>query len=1050
MASNLWKAVVGWGLFLLASQGSGQGTKPRVYRFDCGTPTSLLKVGWMRVTHETVFTPERGYGWLRPADTSFDRSALFVPDWLKPTVRKKFPLDNMLRDGVFDKGELTFRVLVPDGEYWLVVSIGDERATRRNMSVIANGVVIADRVTTQTSWGGYATTRTFRQRLKVAGGRLDISFRHDGDGNSVLGIEVVPFVPYPIRFADGKWQTASTDKDLRQGVEALNRRDWRQAQKFFERLRSPLMRAVAFAALANLLDVPEEKAHPLLEQAIKVAEHVLQRTLPNAPDSLLAYELRRVATNYLRARRFMTMLAYEHAVRETGLTFARRLRMAEDWLMQITEDDPLFDRAALNLGRIHYWLWREGGSAEEKALADKWFDALKKRQPFAQLVRLYTGEQKAWGAEYLVGAEGMPEWAVKMREAMGRLLSVLRWWIDHRQLDNGELGGGYGDDVEMLRQWHVFIAGADDATVRRGWLKLAHGVWHSGYIDPERGYAKEASDVQHSAEPIADTHPAMIGLDHGNPVWVERCMKTVRTMRDFWTGINAKGHRHFKSAFIGATEMNTNPPWGVDVPCNGRATRAGLWLGWYNRNPTVVQLFREWMDAWVEDIMREENGKPAGVVPPAVAFETDRIGGYGKNWHEPNLYWSYFNWPGYTEKIYDHLLAVYDWTGDEKYLKPIEAAMALAMEWKRNPVPDPPMGSRMWVARALYHGMAEVIGKYRMLTGRTHFDDYLREQGSPYMRFLLTGDKRALIAACESVAKSIRTNFELLTSEVLFTDRVAVTQHPMWSMMTGGASLPYFYPCYFVTWQNTGAHFAALVTHADAQSLKVLACHFEPQPKTVVMRLWRLEPGAYEVRVGIDADGDDGMDAVTERRRLDVTERGEGVAVQLLPRRVQVIEVKKQSALSSPVPAFWDRPDLAVGDQDVRVGNTTTQEGWLPPWQPRFVRFAHEVPVIVTVYNIGKHSTPPAIVTLWAQQKGQWQPVTKVEVPVLKAPDDLSPSSHTVTLRWRPKQTGEWLLRVTVEPMTPCHEITRRNNAVFFRVRLVADRQGSAKHSKSR
>ncbi len=365
--------------------------------------------------------------------------------------------------------------------------------------------------------------------------------------------------------------------------------------------------------------------------------------------------------------------------------------------------------------------------------------------------------------------------------------------------------------------------------------------------------------------------------------------------------------------------------------------------------------------------------------------------------------------------------------------------MALAMEWRRSPVSDPPVGSRMWAARVLYQNMAETIGKYRMLTGRTHFDDYLREQGSPYMRFLLTGDRRALIAACESVAKSIRTNFELLTSEVLFTDRVAVTQQPMWSMMTGGVGPPYFYPCYFLTWRNTGAHFAALVTHADAQSLKVLTCHFGPQPKTVAMRLWRLEPGVYEVRVGTDADGDDEMDAVTEGQRLNLTERGEELTVRLLPRRVQVIEVKKQSALPWPVPAFSDRPDLAAGDQDVRVGKTAAQEGWLPPWQPAVVRSAHEVPVTVVVHNIGRHPTPAAVVTLWERQKGRWEPVTRAKVPVLKASDDLSPSSHTITLRWRLGQTGEQLLRVTVEPMNHCYEITRSNNVIHRSVRVVAD-----------
>lgn len=522
-----------------------------VLRFDCGTSDSPVKRGWIRIAHDTVYTRERGYGWLRPASSSFDRTEVFIPGWLKASIVQKPQLDDVLRDGVFDKQDISFRVDVPDGQYWVVVSIGDEGATRRNMSVYANGIAIADNVTTQTSWGGYATTRTFRKRVKVSNGKLELTFRHNGDGNSVLGIEVISFVPYPIWFANGKWHCSSMDANLRRGLDAVNKRAWQRTRDSFERISEPLLRAVAFAVLADVLDVPEDEAHAMVKQAIKLAERLMHAVALDSHDGILAYELKRVCSNYLRARRFMRMLAYGHATKRTGFTFSRRLRMAEDWCQQITEYDPLFDRACLNIGRIHYWLWREGGNASEKRIADKWFAILKQRQPFNRLVRIYTGEQIPWGAEYITDVEGMPQWAVKQREAMGRLLEVIRWWIENRQLDNGEMGGGYGDDVEMLRQWHVFIGGADDAIVKRGWLKLAHGVWYSGTI--ERGYSRAASDVQHSAEPTADTQPAMVGLDYGNPVWVERCMETMKLMRDFWTGINARGHRHFKSAFIGAT-----------------------------------------------------------------------------------------------------------------------------------------------------------------------------------------------------------------------------------------------------------------------------------------------------------------------------------------------------------------------------------------------------------------------------------------------------------------------------------------------------------------
>ncbi len=1008
------------------------------WRFDCGTATSPVKVGWIQLTPETIYTPERGYGWLRPPSTAFDRTEIFVPDWLKPTVRKRFVPDEVLRDGVFDQKDLTFRVDVPDGEYWLIVSIGDEQATRRNMSIFANGIPVAEKVTTQTSWGGYATTRTVRKHLRVAGGKLEITFRHEGDGNSVLGIEVISFVPYPLRFVEGKWQAEDTDPLLRQVAAALNQKDWRQSQKLFDRLRDPLKRAVALAALANDLQMPEEKAHTLLSQALQAAEQILRRMPLNSSEGILASELRRIGSNYLHARQFMTMLSYQHATQQTGMTFSRRLQMAADWLEEITDNDPLFDRALLNLLRIRYWIWREGGDAREKAAADAYLQLLQKRQPEAKLVRLYAGEKVVWDGELTATEPEIPLWATRCHEAIGRLLTVLRWWIDNRQLENGELGGGYGDDVEMLRQWHVFLAGADDETVKRGWLKLAHGVWWSGLMDTEGGYVKEASDVQHSAEPMADTHPALIGLDYGNPVWIERCMATAKTMRDVWTAINAKGHRHFRSSYFGAKEVNTKPPFCVDVPMNARATRPLLWGGWYNQNPTVVNLLREWMDAWVEDTLREEESKPAGVSPAAITFATDRFAQYG-SWFEPNLGWSYFNWDAFyhLHKLYDHTLAVYGWTRDEKYLRPIETAMALAMEWKRNPIPDPPKGSRQWAARLLYLNMAPTVEKYRILTGRTQFDDYLKEHGSPYMRFLLTGDKKALIAACEEVSANLRTNFELLTNEVLFTDRIAVTQQPMWAMMTGGVGTPYFYPCYFVTWQKTGDHFAALVTHTDHRSLKVLAVNFEPKAKGVILRPWRLEAGVYEMRVGVDKDGDDEPDIILQRQRVALTERGQEIPIPLPSRKVAVIELSKGDELPQPVPAFHDRPDLAIGDQDVFIGEREHQSRQVRPWQDLTVPTNKEVRVMVVVHNIGCHKAPSCLVQLWVNDKGGWLLVGKAKGPSLDAPNDLTPRRYSVPFRWRPSSAGERLLKVTVTPLEACHEITRRNNSLVRKVQVI-------------
>jgi len=1026
------------------------------YRFDCGTETSPVKSGFTRVTEKTGYTPARGYGWLTQPDESFDADHVFIPDHLEQyTVNKPEPGD-MQRDGVNSKikNDLTFRVDLPDGKYFFALTVGSELRSCKKMHIYLDGKAFAEDVTTMTSWGGYATYKTFRRPVQVTGGKAEITVKHkwktvtpeeetispEEQTNSVLGIEFIPYVPYEISFADGKWQSPNTDGHLQKGLKGLNNHKWPTAQKSFEKIEKPILRATALAALADLLEVPEKDAHVILEKAVRIADKIIQDA-PNSQDACLAGELKRIAECYLRASDFLNMLGYMRAFEQTGFNFPRRMKMAVMWLEQINEEEPLCNRAYLNLGRVHYGYWKEGGSKEDDVQFRKYFDVLKERQPDNRLVQMYGGKEIPWGEEYTEGIEGMPAWAVKQREAMGRLMAVLHWWMNNRQLDNGEMGGGYGDDVEMLRQWHVYLGGADDPTVRLGWRKIAHGVWFSRVID-QTGYSIGASDVQHSAEPMSDSHPALIGLDYGNPVWVERCLLTMQLMRDYWTGINKRGHRHFKSCWFGAKELSNEKKFEVDLPCCGRATRPGLWLGWYQRNPAVVKLFSEWMDAWAEDIMRQEDGKPAGIVPASITFEEDRVGGNSDTWWwDKDLYWSYFKFPGYIDLLYDHLLAVYDWTGDEKYLKPIEAGLDMVLEITRNPPKESPQeGSRAWAVSAMYSRMARTAAKYRLFTGNTKYDEYLKKKGSPYIKFLLTGDKKPLIEGCESAAAGARNNFEFKTTEVLWTDRVSVSQEPMWGMYTGGVDIAYYYPSYVVTWKNSGPHFAALVARADKKSLKVLACNFEDKTKQVQMNVWRLQVGSYQLKAGPDADNDDKMDEVTTSRLFDVTDRGTPVDLSIPARSVQVVEISQRASLPQSASDLVDRPDPAVGDQDLLVGITPdqldTMKDWIRPDRQVEVKLTDAIPVTIVVHNLGRRGVDHVRVKLVQHRQEELIDVAETEVS-LKGLDGLEPSRKAIVFKWNPGKAGDYKLQVVLEPVPSQREITRVNNTFTRAVRVT-------------
>jgi hypothetical protein len=81
-----------------------------------------------------------------------------------------------------------------------------------------------------------------------------------------------------------------------------------------------------------------------------------------------------------------------------------------------------------------------------------------------------------------------PEWAVTQRRLATRLESITRWWVERRQQSNGEIGGGWRSDVEMLRQWALQALGLGTPVAATGIRKLANG------------YTREVGDAGHSKE----------------------------------------------------------------------------------------------------------------------------------------------------------------------------------------------------------------------------------------------------------------------------------------------------------------------------------------------------------------------------------------------------------------------------------------------------------------------------------------------------------------------------------------------------------------------
>ena len=114
--------------------------------------------------------------------------------------------------------------------------------------------------------------------------------------------------------------------------------------------------------------------------------------------------------------------------------------------------------------------------------------------------------------DYSAGKQGAPPWAAEVYEAFNRELDLAEWWIRNRQAADGSLGGGWGDDVEILRTFGTSLIICPDSSplTLDGVRKLANGAWDSGSIDREAGYFASVSDTEHSGEWTADTLTAMV------------------------------------------------------------------------------------------------------------------------------------------------------------------------------------------------------------------------------------------------------------------------------------------------------------------------------------------------------------------------------------------------------------------------------------------------------------------------------------------------------------------------------------------------------------
>ncbi|TCC96621.1 tetratricopeptide repeat protein [Pedobacter hiemivivus] len=767
--------------------------------------------------------------------------------------------------------------------------------------------------------------------------------------------------------------------------------------------------AVVKISSASLAAVQNIEFRPITRQKISTLTGF-------EPDTVAVKHLRGdFAVKYLKASYYYDLGAWSKSAKTSGINFTFRMYLAADMLEQIAafENDPLYDKAIYLLAKIHYWLDQEDNDPYHEAEARKYFTILKKKYPDAELIKMYLGEQIPFEVADHVDGKGAPQWAVKQHEAMQRMLKIIYWWVNERQEANGELGGKYGDDVEILRWWLPAILGADDATAKRGYMRLADGVWNSGIM--ERGFAKKIDDVEHAAELFRDTHPSMFMIRYGDPEYIERCLISMQNFEKVWTGITPKGHRHFKSCYLSATAVLEQAPMNVDVPLNARAVLPGLWAAWYNRNPTLIKLFSEWGNAWVADAARTDGGKPAGVLPAAIAFADDGIGAHTGKWYDPGLEYDYYKWEslGHVNEMQAQLIGMYGITSNTAFLKPVNSCYDLMIGAAQEKLPEnPEQGSLNWVKKVLLQGgvdkggadnpMTDVFAMAGRISNSSKYDEFIALHGNPYNKYLVNKDPETINKGFEELLNSLRYNFPLLTTEVKYTDRVYVRgSELLFGMYTGHFGSGYEYPSTVATWKNTGPDMGVFVRHGDATSATVSLYNFG-ETRTVTMQTWLLEPGTYKLSSGTDTNDDGEIDADQLERILVLKERVNQVQLQVPAGKLQAVRIEQLKAY----PKIEAAADVALSDRDISIANDQLS---------------------VKIHNVGNVTAKNIRVELWAGSRK----IGLSKIAEIPAPNDLVPRWKKISFKIN---TGMAISAISVRVFTDHPEITTLNNTASYRL----------------
>jgi hypothetical protein len=469
---------------------------------------------------------------------------------------------------------------------------------------------------------------------------------------------------------------------------------------------------------------------------------------------------------------------------------------------------------------------------------------------------------------------GVPLWAFRQVKDLDYLKRFVNWYIDNRQIENGELGGGLSDDGDLTNTWPgTALMGVTPEKIQNSLLKELDAFYSQHMFT--NGLSTIQADELHSYEEGISTLGEALILNFGSPKQLERAMETSRRL-EWLTGVNQAGHRHIKTNYFNGLMMSEEGVWGWQKAYSFLVFQPGALLVQFNGAPQTRKLILDLADGLLAHRKPDSNGGYS--IHNVINFRTDedRAGPLGIDWY---VFW-----------------AAYKWTSDPRYLQPLRDE-------------GPPI-----LASLTADGLDLFNVKDTWGTQVFGASAQRSAQAGLHFAWQMTGDLHYLEQLYADQIEAAALREYINTEGSLWIDRVEVGNAELQRARLGGIGLirNSLYPGHVVSWKflapASDQSVAIAVSEGTPDHIKLMAYNLDQVPVKALLTGWEIDPGKWE------------MTQDSSTRTIDF-ERSQDVEVTFAPRATTVIELK---LVAKGVP-YWSRPDLGIDPEDVRVeGNRMT------------------------------------------------------------------------------------------------------------------------------